>query len=153
VRSRKRLRGLLAQAEREPTFETLQQLQAGVQQVAQALPPEHRQQLIERQHSEPTQQAAWLLTCLRAEVHKLDNAHQRLDGQRRTQQYRHTVATRPKVANRQVRSAGKDEQTARLTAVIDPKTGKPTTNAETVVVWRWRWRWRGPTLQAEAGST
>jgi hypothetical protein len=50
------------------------------------------------------QQATWLLTCcFRAEIQKLDDTHHRLDEQRRTKQYRQTVATRPKVANRHVR--------------------------------------------------
>ncbi len=43
------------------------------------------------------------------------------------------MATRPKVANRHVRSAGINTQNERLTAVIDPVTGTPTTNAEAVV--------------------
>ncbi len=103
-----------------------------MQQLALRLPLEHREQLTERAHLEPEQQAAWLLTCFRAEIQKLDQADHRLDEQRRTQRYRHTVATRPKVANRQVRSAGTDKQPARLTAVIDPATGRPTTNAATV---------------------
>jgi exonuclease III len=133
VKGRKRLRALLAQAQAEPAFETEQQLQAAVQQLALGLPPADKEQLEEKKHLEPTQQAAWLLTRLHAAIQKLDYADHRLDAQRRRQQYRHTVATRPKVAFRQVRSAGSDKQQERLVAVADPVTGRPTTDAATVV--------------------
>jgi hypothetical protein len=133
LRHRKHLRGLLSQAQREPFFEAQQQLQAGMQHLAQSLPPQYREQLKEKTTLEAKQQATWLLTCFCAEVQKLDDTHHRLDEQRRTKQYRQTVATRPKVANRHVRSAGIDTRNERLTAVIDPVTGRPTTNAETVV--------------------
>jgi membrane carboxypeptidase/penicillin-binding protein PbpC len=79
LRHRKHLRGLLSQAQREPSFEAQQQLQAGMQHLAQSLPSQYREQLKERTTLEAKQQATWLLTCFRAEIQKLDDTHHRLD--------------------------------------------------------------------------